>query len=188
VVPDARPAALPTLESTIISVFPEIFSDFRTSKFHLLYRGSRDGFGGKEFHRRCDGHKNTLSIILTTQGFIFGGYTPVEWESPTAWKQKCDTSLTSFLFSLKNPHGTGPLRFPIQESRKQFAIYCCSSYGPTFGGYDIFVADNCNTSGASYTHNFGATYLNTSDLEGRTLFTGESKFLVKEIEVFEITK
>ncbi len=32
-------------------------------KWSLLYRGSRDGFGAKDFHSKCDGHENTLIII-----------------------------------------------------------------------------------------------------------------------------
>ena len=32
-------------------------------KWLLLYRGSRDGFGAKEFHSKCDGHENALIII-----------------------------------------------------------------------------------------------------------------------------
>jgi hypothetical protein len=36
---------------------------------------------GCNFHSRCDGHANTLTVILHTKGNIFGGSTPVEWES-----------------------------------------------------------------------------------------------------------
>jgi hypothetical protein len=32
-------------------------------KWTLLYRGTRDGFGAGDFHSRCDGHSNTLTII-----------------------------------------------------------------------------------------------------------------------------
>jgi hypothetical protein len=28
-----------------------------------LYRGTRDGFDSDEFHSRCDGHSNTLTIL-----------------------------------------------------------------------------------------------------------------------------
>jgi hypothetical protein len=56
----------PLLDSRIISDFPEIFAEFR--KFSLLWRGSRDGFKAQELHRRCDGHANTLTVILDTKG------------------------------------------------------------------------------------------------------------------------
>jgi hypothetical protein len=47
-------------------------------KWSLLYRGSRDGFGAVDFHSKCDGHSNTLTIIKAAESsYIFGGYTTV---------------------------------------------------------------------------------------------------------------
>jgi hypothetical protein len=68
------------LDSQIISGFPEIFGEFQEKWFSLLWRGSRDGFSGYEFHWRCDGYSNTLIVILDTKGNIFGGFTPVKCE------------------------------------------------------------------------------------------------------------
>jgi hypothetical protein len=56
------------------------------------FRRSRD------FHGRCDGHANTLTLILDTGGNVFGGFAPLQWESPPKGKWKCDNSLKSFLF------------------------------------------------------------------------------------------
>jgi hypothetical protein len=58
--------------------FPAIFEDFKGQKCTLLWRGSRNGFDGKEFHRRCDGHPNTLTLVLDAQGNVFGYFIPVE--------------------------------------------------------------------------------------------------------------
>ncbi len=45
-----------------------------TEKWSLLYRGSRDGFRASDFHSQCDKAKGPkLTIIKSTQGFIFGG-------------------------------------------------------------------------------------------------------------------
>jgi hypothetical protein len=71
----------PPFDSQIISDIPEIFAEFRGKRFSLLWRGSRDRFKVSEFHRRCDGHANTLTVILDTKENIFGGFTPVKWES-----------------------------------------------------------------------------------------------------------
>jgi hypothetical protein len=76
------------LDSQIISEFPAIFAEFRGKQFKLLWRGSRDGFSASQFHGRCDGHANTLTVILDPKGTIFGGLTPVEWESPPKPKYK----------------------------------------------------------------------------------------------------
>jgi hypothetical protein len=67
------------LNSAIIACLP--FSEFGGKQFSLLWRGSRDGFRARNFHSRCDGHANTLTLIKDTEGNIFGGFTPVEWES-----------------------------------------------------------------------------------------------------------
>jgi cell division protein FtsB len=121
-------------DSRIISGFPEIFVEFRRKRFSLLWRGSRDGFAAQEFHRRCDGHPNTLTVILDTEGNIFGGFTPVEWES-RVWngrngngnnRRKADDSQKSFLFTLKNPHSVPARRFALNAEEKQRAIRCDS--------------------------------------------------------------
>ena len=63
-------------DSEILTDFPALFDEFRRKRFTLLWRGSRDGFGADDFHGRCDGHKNTLTLIQDTEGHIFGGFTP----------------------------------------------------------------------------------------------------------------
>jgi hypothetical protein len=67
--------------SLIVADFPALFAEFRGKRFTLLWRGSRDGFGARDFRRRCDGHAPTLTLIQDTKRNIFGGFTPVEWES-----------------------------------------------------------------------------------------------------------
>jgi hypothetical protein len=102
----------PEVDSLIIAEFPPLFNEFRRQRFKLLWRGSRDYFSAKEFHRRCDGRANALTLIADIEGTVFGGSTPVEWES-RVWTgkggdendyYKGDDSLLSFLFTLRNPH------------------------------------------------------------------------------------
>jgi hypothetical protein len=169
--------------SLIVSQFPGLFAEFDGKRFALLWRGSRDGFGASDFHGRCDGHANTLTIIEDTKGNIFGGFTPVEWES--GFKLKADPSLNCFLFTLKNPHNFPARKFALKAAKKDEAIYCNSSCGPHFR--DIGLSDNCNANTDSGTSSFGRTYANDAGLAGATFFTGSERFKVKEIEVFEIT-
>jgi hypothetical protein len=119
--------------SRIVADFPPLFEEFGAKRWTLLWRGSRDGFGAVEFHSRCDGHPNTLTVILDTKGNIFGGFTSVKWESDGDGKDKGDDSLQSFLFTLKNPHSVSPRKFALRREQKQHAIYCCSASGPVFG-------------------------------------------------------
>jgi hypothetical protein len=181
----------PPFDSQIISDIPEIFAEFRGKRFSLLWRGSRDGFKAEEFHGRCDGHANTLTVILDTKGNIFGGFTPLEWES-REWNRKydnesncwkADDSLKSFLFTLKNPHNIPARRFALKAEMKQWAIECLSGYGPGFG--DIGVFDDCNANTRSNTY-LGYTYTNNTGLHANTVFAGSATFQVEEIEVFEI--
>jgi hypothetical protein len=61
------------------------------------------------FHKRCNGHANALTLISDTDGNVFGGFTPLEWDSePTRdAKYKSDDS-QSLIFRLKNSHNTPP--------------------------------------------------------------------------------
>jgi hypothetical protein len=43
--------------SAIVSDFPKLFEDFKEKSFTLLWRGSRDGFGGRDFHIRWRGSR-----------------------------------------------------------------------------------------------------------------------------------
>jgi hypothetical protein len=171
----------PALDSAIISDFPDIFAEFRGKKFSLLWRGGRDGFGLRDFHGRCDGHANTLTLIGDTEGNIFGGFTPVEWESRTrnykdedeaddCWK--ADPSMKSFLFTLKNPHNVPARRFALKAEMKDEAIWCDSDSGPYFR--EIFVSHNCNANTDSFAW-LGASYTNDTGLDGKTFFTGSEK-------------
>lgn len=43
-------------------------------EFKLIYRATEHGFSATKFHQKCDGISNTLTIIKTTVGNVFGGY------------------------------------------------------------------------------------------------------------------
>jgi hypothetical protein len=182
----------PALRSAIISDFPEVLAEFRGKRFALLWRGGRDGFGARDFHDRCDGHANTLTLIEDTKGNIFGGFTPLEWES-RVWNGnqgkesntfKADESMKSFLFTLKNPHNVPARRFALKAEKKHRAICCSSDCGPFLNA--ICVSNNCNTNTNSHSW-LGYSYTNDTGLNGKTVFTGSEYFQVKEIVVFEIT-
>jgi hypothetical protein len=129
---------------------------------------------------------------LDTEGNIFGGFTPVEWESRVwngkKWDEnnclKGDDSLKTFIFTLKNPHNMPARRFTLKSDKKYRAIFCNSERGPHF--YDIRVYDNCNANTNSNTY-LGLTYTNDTGMDGTIVFTGSKHFQGKEIEVFEIT-
>jgi hypothetical protein len=169
-------------DSVIIPRFPEIFAAFRQRRFVLLWRGTSDGFGANEFHRRCDGHPNTLTVILDMKGNIFGAFTPLTWDSTSGYK--ADSTLQSFLFTLKNPHKILPRRFALKATKMGEAIFCRYDWGP--GWSDIAVYDNCHANAANFTSRFGHTYNSDVGVDATTFFTGSPSFQVKNIEVLEI--
>jgi hypothetical protein len=169
-------------QSVILQTIPSSLQDLGFHSWDLIYRGSRDGFTASAFHGKCDGRAKTVTIIESTGGFIFGGFTPVAWDSSGAYKS--DDSGKSFLFTVKNPRGAEFRKFSLKDSSK--AIYCVSAYGPLFGNNcDIAVFDRCNAGTSSFT-NLGLAYVNDTGLDGQKVFTGERTFTVKEIEVFAI--
>jgi hypothetical protein len=153
-------------------------------KWSLLYRATRDGFGAKDFHSKCDGHSNTLTIMKAKQSqFIFGGFTTVKWESSNRWK----SDPNAFLFSLTNKDNT-PLKMKIDPNQHHGAIYCDSEYGPTFGYCDIHMANISNTT-MSFWSNLGYAYKHSQYAyrtnEARIFLAGSHKFKLDEIEVYE---
>jgi hypothetical protein len=187
----------PRFDSRIFRNFPVIFANLEWKQCSLLWRGSRDGFGSKDFHRRCDDHANTLTVILDTKGNIFGGFTPLTWNSwvsnrrqPDESKyKKRDSNMKSFLFTLKNPHNIPPRRFALKFREKDQAISCYSERGPCFGygPPDLMIYDECNTVHYNCT-SLGGTYINDTGLSNNIVFTGSGGFQVEDIEVFKITK
>ncbi len=81
------------------------------------------GFEASKFHSLCDNKGPTLSIIKTTQGHTFGGFTKTSWDSASGYKH--DNS--SFLFSVDKL-----TKYPIIKDYDK-AIWCNSSYGVVFG-------------------------------------------------------
>jgi hypothetical protein len=195
IAPRAAPAAPKpvSFDSRIVGQFPPLLTEFNGKPFTLLWRGSRDGFRASDFHSRCAGHANTLTLIQDTKGNIFGGFTPLAWESfvpktLTGAAFRPDPSQRSFLFTLKNPRDLAPRRFPLitKQKRPYAAIACSVHLGPHFR--NLGIEANCNTSSYNISDFcLGDNgYANDSGVDGETILTGSTRFTVKEIEVFEI--
>ena len=72
----------------------------QNKQFDLLYRGSRDGFGSKEFQAKVEGKGPTLTIIKSKQfGRVFGGYTNIQYTLHNKAKKH---NGQSFLFSVRD--------------------------------------------------------------------------------------
>jgi len=102
-------------------------------KWELKYRGTRDGLKAADFHKRCDGIANTLTVVKATTGNIFGGYTEQAWHS----KNEHIKDPKAFIFSLVNKE-ENPFKANVLNEGK-YAIYGSAQYGPIFGGDDNYI-------------------------------------------------
>jgi hypothetical protein len=73
----------------------------------LLFKSS-DATDVEGFHRACDGKANTLVIVRSKEGNIFGGFAVPAWDTST-WGYKKDATQLSFIFVLKT-HSPTPRR------------------------------------------------------------------------------
>ena len=146
----------------------------------LLYRGTRDGMSTDVFHNKCDNKGPTISLFKNDKGYIFGGYSSVDWEGG---KGRSKSAPESFIFTLTNIYNISPTNFP--NSNKDDNIWDDSSYGPCFSGY----CDICVQFDSNFT-NFPNAYKDVLG-KGYSIFQGDNnnnKFNLKEIEVFKLIK
>lgn len=149
-------------------------------KWKLVYRATRDGFGAVHFHSKCDQQSNTFTIIKSTHGNVFGGYTQNDWSGTGG-----TNDLNAFIFSCINKDNK-----PLLMSYNQFGFstYCAPKSGPVFGyGNDLKICSDSNRNDGSYS-NIGCSYLHPqyafgSD-EARSFLAGSRYFLTTEIGVF----
>ena len=153
-------------------------------RMELIYRATRDGATGKDFHNKCNNQGPTICLFKNDKGNIFGGYASISWENGN---DDYHSAPDSFLFTLTNIHGTQPTKFPNTDSNS--SLYFDSDYGPTFGaGNDIYTCPNFinDNSDSGFPHSYQD---NLS--KGYSIFSGNSNsssYKLKELEVFKLFK
>jgi hypothetical protein len=157
------------------------------SRWKLIYRGTRDGFGSADFHRECDQIAPTLTIVLSTQDYIFGGYTSATWNRSGSMKK----DKNAFLFSLKNKDNLPcKMGLIVGGLGQGGAISCSSSSGPAFGeGHDLYIENNADQNNDSYA-NLGCSFIfanyEVESDEAKQFLAGSYFFRVDEIEVYQL--
>ena len=138
-----------------------------------LFDSSANGDRASEFHSKCDYKYNTISLIETTNGHRFGGYTSECFESPNDYFDKKDN--LSFVFSLD--------KMRIYDVIKgKYAISCDKNYGPYFRDDHICIVDEFLTK-ESGTCIKGKGFNTTKNYE---LNSGKKYFIIKRLQVFQI--
>ena len=141
--------------------------------YDLIYKATRDGDKSENFHSKCDSVENTLVIIKTTLGKIFGGFTTKLWNH----KANHTNDPLAFAFSINNQK-----IYNILDNKKgECAIYPHNSYGPCFGnGTDFGLHSGCigrkdNWCASQKTFNYNGEHLN-----------GAYNFQVLDYEVYHV--
>ncbi|KAL9178310.1 hypothetical protein ACHAXT_001738 [Thalassiosira profunda] len=148
-------------------------------KLSLLFRSSRDVASTSSFHSKCDNKGCTLTVIETTDGFVFGGYSNTAW-TPASGNYSYKKANKAFLFVLSGSGTTRKLK--LKNPNDGHAIYQRSSYGPVFGGgHDMQV----NMNGSSWSVNLSLGHSYESDPSGQ--FGDGYSYAIKEMEVFQVT-
>lgn len=138
----------------------------------LIYRASRDGDSSKNFHNKCDRKSNTLTVIKTSVGKRFGGFSVGEWSSEKTYI----SDMNAFLFSIDDKE-----HYFIKKDQSQYAICCDKNYGPSFGkGPDLSISSNCR-------NNSSFTIQQSYDYKGKTdSLVGSQKFNATDYEIYQI--
>ena len=140
--------------------------------YNQIYKATRDGGTGKNFHSHCDNKGPTLTLINSTNGYIFGGFISISWEGPENWTYKSNDD-SAFIFSIDNK-----IKYPIQN--KSCVIYNQINYGPDFGSNDIYLCENFLNNNENQCNR--CKYYNASPEK----LSGGKNFQVKELEVYSV--
>lgn len=154
--------------------------------WRLIYRASEHGFDASDFHRCCDSHAPTVSIIQTDFGNIFGGFTSVAWSSAALRSDQADPK--AFLFTLKNTLNIPPTKCPVAKEYQQCAISHNPTCGPNFGSPKNEGSDLCLRNKFNDKTNcifFPKSYIDSTNQGG--LIFAKKYFACKEVEVFTLT-
>ncbi|CAH3191850.1 unnamed protein product, partial [Porites evermanni] len=143
----------------------------------LCWRATLHGWDVRtQFHKRCDGKRDTVTIIKNGK-YVFGGYTDIPWESSGLY----GFTRKAFIFSISNKEELDP--FVSEVRRPDRAIGRWSRYGPRFG-YDIYIANNANSNNNSYA-SLGWVYPAPAAVQNpNTILAGTARFSPDEVEVF----
>jgi hypothetical protein len=168
-----------TLLSTDHQIQLNKFYGNENQKWQLIYKAMKNGFDGNICHRCCDNQGPTLTVIQSSNGYLFGGYTAVNWDIKGGWM----VDKTAFLFTLINPHNIPPTKYAINPNGTN-AILSGSGTGPVFGEWDIFIylKDHKDEESNSC---FPSNYSDSTN-RGNLTFTGSANFSFTDLEIYRL--
>lgn len=143
-------------------------------KYKLIFRGTRDGTQSSHFHEKCDGIPNTFFVVQTIKGLKFGAYTENSWKNEGGYIKDSKSFLFSFdLMKIYNYNKNNNLE----------TQYFHKEYGPSIY-YSIWINKNMFKENNSNVCQQNSPY--SGAIKDYELNNGESKFTIKELEVFQV--
>jgi hypothetical protein len=124
---------------------------YSKKEWNLIYRASRDGFEASQFHAKCDNKRNTLIVIKSKSGNVFGGYTEQSWaHSADFYRTDPNAFIFSFINQLNRP-------IKIKCNNPKYAIGSHNLFCPLFGVGVLKISNKSNSNLNSYS-NLGHSY------------------------------
>ena len=168
----------------LFSKLKEIYPYNRYIKLILIYRATRDGDLSKDFHSQCDFIGPNLALVKTKKGYIFGGFTIKNWKHLYKDIKKDDPQISTEYIDDK-AFGFSVNKKKIYENGipDESIIYCNNNYGICFKNF-FYIYDEAFKNGGMCGKIEETSF---NGINKQYEFNGgQEKFLVEEIEIFQI--
>ena len=163
------------------------------NEWKLLFRGSRDGYHRNNFYSKCDNKSDTICIIQSPEGNVFGGFTSLKWiKVGSSGRSGHEYDELAFVYHLRRKGHVNEEVFPVIQLPTQMqgfsplnGRYYAIQQDPygylSFGGYGtafFMTSTSCRASyGVCQAYNLGKGQLND-----------QQYFDPIELEVFQIAR
>ena len=131
-----------------------------------------------------------MTLILSDNGCVFGGYTSASWGGDDSGRSVwCDNAFL-FKFSVAGPFDTVTM-LPLKPESAASAIRHHSGAGPIWGNGDLGLSNGLSGREAPFNCNsycrLGITYADLAGAKGRT-FTGSTRMVPADVEVYGVSQ
>jgi len=104
-------------------------------RLSLAYKASVNGWSAYDFHNRCDDKGPCVVYATTDDGYSFGAFNPLGWQSDDDYK----SSPKAFLFFCP-PQGGNPQRLE-KIGGPEAALFDYARSGPHFGADGLIIGE-----------------------------------------------
>lgn len=166
------------LEAKLLFWFHDIKYIKDPKNFNYIYSDSdyiyrlKEYINVRNFHRACD-YKSRILVICKSKNELFGGYTPLSFNSSDEYGKDND----SFLFSLNKLQ-----KYPKDSYNNTDSLWCYEKYGPCFH-WDLYFREN-KIHAVKYEKK---NYLTPEKwIDKKNCYVNEEGILLDSLEVFQI--